>query len=179
MNAQRKYLFLATLIFLALPFLSFCQNPILKDSSDLKLIAAAKDIMKSAGTCALITLDNEGCARVRTMDPFLPEDDLTVWFGTKSESRKVSQIKKDPRVTLYYLSSDASGYVTIHGKAELVNDPKEKEKHWKDRWESFYNDRSKDYLLIKVSPIWMEVVSETHGIFGDSKTWQPPVVKFY
>ena len=55
------------------------------------------EIMSAAGTCTLITLDQEGRPRARVMDAFLPEDDFTVWFGTNPKSRKVAQIKNDPR----------------------------------------------------------------------------------
>jgi general stress protein 26 len=112
------------------------------------------------------------------MDPFLPESDFTVWFGTNPKSRKVDQIKKDPRVTLYYLENDGAGYVMIHGKAKIVNDQKEKEKRWKVEWEAFYANRDEDFLLIKVSPEWMEVISYAHGVVGDPSTWETPSVIF-
>ncbi len=124
------------------------------------------------------SLDENNLPMVRTMDPFPPESDFTVWFGTNAKSRKVNQIKTNPNVTLYYLDKDASGYVVIHGKAQLVDDDKEKEKHWKVEWESFYPNKSEDYLLIKVTPLRMEVLSTTRGITGDPKTWQTPVVIF-
>jgi general stress protein 26 len=66
----------------------------------------------------------------------------------------------------------------LHGIAQLVDDQKEKEKRWKDEWEDFYPNKTEDYLLIKVSPIWMEVSSTTRGIIGDTITWQPPSVLF-
>lgn len=148
------------------------------DIDPQKMMNAAEEIMVAANTCALITLGDEGFPRARAMDPFAPESDFTVWFGTNPNSRKVFQIKKDPRVSLYYLANDASGYVTIHGVAHLVNDPQEIENRWKEEWAAFYPDRSKGYILIKVSPLWMEVVSYTHGITGDSVTWQPPILEF-
>lgn len=157
---------------------SYSQGIEQMDSPDSKLILAAKDILSAANTCTLITLDREGRPRARIMDPFLPEDDMTVWFGTNRQSRKVDQIKNDPRVTLFYQTTDGSGYVMIHGKAELIDDPLEKEKRWKDGWEAFYPDKSKGYLLIRVSPLWMEVVSYAHGILGDPETWEPPAVYF-
>ncbi len=178
MKSLLQNTYLIFLILLLIPFEGQGQNTEHKDSSDIKLITAAREIMTAAGNCALITLDEEGRPRARAMDPFLPEKDLTVWFGTNSKSRKVDQIKKDPRVTLYYLDADASGYVMIHGKAVLVDDPEEKEKHWKDKWEAFYPNKSEDYLLIMVSPTWLELVSETRGIYGDSKTWQAPTLMF-
>lgn len=178
MKPPRKSIFLIFLILLFIPFKNYSQNIEAKDSSKVELMTAAREIMAAAGTCALITLDKEGRSRVRVMDPFIPESDFTVWFGTNPKSRKVDQIKKNPKVTLYYLDSDASGYVMIHGIAQLVDGKKEKEKYWKDAWEAFYPNKPEDYLLIKVSPEWMEVISVTRGINGDPTTWQPPVVLF-
>jgi general stress protein 26 len=134
--------------------------------------------MTSASTCALITLDKNGLPMVRTMSPFLPEKDFVVWFGTNPKSRKVIQIKNNPKVTLYYLDSDVSGYVVIHGIAQLADDQQEKNKRWKVEWEAFYPNRTEDYLLIKVSPQSMEVLSPKYGIIGDPATWQAPVVLF-
>jgi general stress protein 26 len=112
------------------------------------------------------------------MDPFDPEYDLTVWFGSNPQSKKVNQIKQNPNVTIYYLDTDGSGYVTIHGIAQIVVDQKEKENRWKDEWETFYPNRPEGYLLIKVSPIWMEIISYVRGIIGDPITWQAPTVVF-
>ena len=179
MKTHKGFVCITIIILISVPFSGLAQ--IAEQGSanaDQHLIAAAKEIMNSEGSCALITIDDEGVPRVRAMDPFAPEEDLTVWFGTNSRSRKVEQIKKDPRVSLYYLDEDASGYVIVQGVARLVNDPKEKEKRWKSEWEAFYPDKTKDYLLIEVTPIWMEVLSPPRGISADPVTWQPPVVNF-
>jgi len=166
------------LVVLVIPSTGFGQERENPDSLRNKLTVAAREIMTSAQTCALITLDKEGRPRVRVMDPFIPESDFTVWLGTNSNSRKVDQIKNDPRVTLYYLEDGASGYVMIHGTAYLVDDPKEKEKRWKPQWEAFYPDDREGYLLIKIIPEWLEVISYPHGITGDPVSWEPPKVAF-
>lgn len=178
MKLLRKPICILFLFLLFISIRSFSQNTDPTDPLKFELMNAAREIMTAANTCALITLDEEGRPRVRVMDPFLPENDFTVWFGTNPKSRKVNQIKKNSDVTLYYLDSDASGYVMIHGTAQLVDDQKEKEKHWKPEWKDFYPNKKDGYLLIKVSPEWMEIISESRGINGDPKTWQPPVVLF-
>ena len=170
--------YLIFVFFLLIPSLGFNQNSEQIDSLDYKLRNAAREIMIAAKTCALITLDHEGRPRVRAMDPLHPESDFTIWFGTNPKSRKVEQLKEDPRVTLYYVENDHSGYVMIHGTAQIVNNQKEKEKRWKVEWEPFYPNKSEDLILIKVSPQWMEVVSYAHGIIGDTITWEPPRVNF-
>lgn len=173
----RKFLYFL-LILLFIPSTGFGQESERTDSLRNKLTDAAREIMNSAESCALITLDQEGRPRVRTMDAFLPEVDFIVWFGTNAKSRKVEQIKNDPRVTLYYLEDEDAGYVMIYGTAYLVDDLYEKENRWKPEWEAFYPDNRDGYLLIKVVPEWMEVVSYTHGILGDAESWEPPTFVF-
>ena len=94
MKKINKPVYLIFTIFLLIPSLGFNQNSENLDSANNKLMNTAREIMTSAETCALITLDYEGLPRVRAMDPFLPESDFTVWFGTNAKSRKVDQIKK-------------------------------------------------------------------------------------
>ena len=134
--------------------------------------------MTTARYCALITVDASGRAQARTMDAFAPDDQMTVWFGTNPRSRKVAEIRRRPRVTLYYFDRENQAYVTIHGIARLVNDANEKARRFKDDWKAFYPDRDKDYLLIEVRPVTLEVVNTKKGIVGDPKTWRPPTVNF-
>jgi general stress protein 26 len=112
------------------------------------------------------------------MEPFLPESDFTIWLGTNPKSRKVNQIKNNPKVTLYYLDKNSLGYAVIHGTAKLINDQSEKNKRWKTEWDAYYPNNTDDYQLIKVSPEKMEVISYTHDIIGDPTTWKVPVVIF-
>ncbi len=143
-----------------------------------ELIAAAREIMSAARYCALITLDSSGQPQARTLDPFPPDENLVVWLGTNPRSRKVAAIRRNPRVTLYYFDREAQAYVTIHGIARLINDPKAKMKWWKDEWLAFYHDRAKDYLLIRVTPEKLEVVNVSKAILGDPLGWKPPSVTF-
>jgi len=143
-----------------------------------QLIAAAREIMTSARYCALITVDRSGQAQSRTVDPFAPDENMEIWIGTNPRSRKVAAIRRNPRVTLYYFDLEAQAYVSISGIARLVNDPKEKAKHWKAEWKAFYPDRARDYLLIAVRPERLELVNVKQGIVGDPLTWRPPAASF-
>ncbi len=157
---------------------TLAQNKQPADTSRQFLLDAAREIMLSAKKCGVITQNEQGVPQVRTMDPFSPEDDFTVWLATHPNTRKVQQIKNNPNVTLYYPDKNDKGYVAIHGVAELVNDQKEKDKRWKNEWKNFYANRTDGYLLIKVTPHYMELINYNHGISGDPKTWQPAMVRF-
>jgi len=143
-----------------------------------QLIAAAREIISNARYCALITLDGSGRTEARTVDPFPPGEDMEVWIGTNPRSRKVAEIRRHPRVTLYYFDREAQAYVSISGTARLVNDATEKARHWKDEWKDFYPNRANDYLLIAVKPEKLELVNVKKGIVGDPRTWKPPLVMF-
>jgi len=66
---------------------------------------------------------------------------------------------------------NSMGYATLLGRAALVSDPAEKAKRWKDDWAKLYKDRNRgdDYLLIKVTPIRLEVSAEGEGIRNDRR----------
>ncbi|UCH65977.1 MAG: pyridoxamine 5'-phosphate oxidase family protein [Ignavibacterium sp.] len=142
------------------------------------LILAAHEIIEEARYCALITLDMDGMPSVRTMDPFTPEENMVIWMGTHSKSRKVNEIRNDHRVSLYYADPDLAGYVVISGNAILVNDQTEKDKRWKKEWEPFYSENRASYLLIKVVPNKLEILSYKHNIIGNPETWRVPVIDF-
>lgn len=137
-----------------------------------------RKIIKNAKNCALITVDSEGNAYARTMDPFLPEKDFTIWMATNPSSSKVQQIKRNPKTTLYYFDAKTISYVTLQGNATIVNSKIEKDKRWKTAWKNFYKNRTTDYLLIKFKPKSATVVSEKYKILGDSITWEAPYLKF-
>jgi len=174
--ATRKFQFLISLILFAATAVAAqeTKQPLSRD----ELIAAARETMSTARYCALITQDSSGRPQARTLDPFPPDENMVVWLGTNPRSRKVAAIRRNPRVTLYYFDREAQAYVTIYGIARLINDPKAKLKWWKDEWKDFYPDRTKDFLLIRVTPERLEVVNVKKNIVGDPHTWKPPTVKF-
>lgn len=142
------------------------------------LIAAARDFMAATAACALITLDRTGQPHARVMDPFPPDADMVVWLATNPLSRKVREIRNDPRVTLIYIDTEGGGYVTLTGTAELVDEPGEKASRWKEGWESFYVDRDESYLLIKVTPGQLDILSFGHGITSNLPSWRTPSLEF-
>ncbi len=177
MNSSRDIVKVAAFLTLFLAA-SLVQGQETKPLSDEQLIAAAREIMTAARYSALITMDSSGRPQARAVDPFSPDENMVVWLGTNPRTRKVNEIRRNPRVTLYYFDREQEAYVTISGIARLVNDPKEKAKRWKDEWKDFYPDRATDYLLIVVEPEKLELVSIAKGIIGDPRTWKPPAVNF-
>ncbi len=138
------------------------------------VIAAARELMATQKYCALITLDETGRPSVRTMNPFPPDEDMSVWFATKDVTRKLEQIRRDPRVTVYYSDhQQAIGYVAIQGRAELVTDMTVIKKRWREYWKTAFPD-PKSIVLIRVVPEKLDVLYYKKGMNGDSVTWRTP-----
>jgi general stress protein 26 len=142
-----------------------------------RLIAAAREVMGAQTYCALITIDEAGRPQVRTMNPFPPEEDMTVWFATNTRSRKVQEIRRDPRVTLYYSDhKTAIGYVALAGRAVLVEDMQEILKRKRAYWDQAFPGL-KNLVLIKVVPERLDVLNYKAGTKADPETWRTPSIE--
>jgi general stress protein 26 len=165
--------FIKFVVFLCLLFnLTSCMHT--SNTPKMSLKEIAKELMVAAENAALITLDSTGVVHVRAMDPFLPEDNFTVWMGTNPKSLKVSQIQKNKLVSLYYFDKKSGGYVTLQGVATIVNATDKKEQYWKKEWKNFYQNITTDYVLIKFVHNKAKIISEKHKVLGDSITWEVP-----
>ncbi len=144
------------------------------------LLQAARHIMEKVRYCAFITVDSSETPRARIVDAFAPDSQMVVWVATNPRTRKVKQIQRNPRVTLFYWDPDGISYVAYTGTATLVSDPREKARHWKEAWKNFYQDRwrGEDYVLIRIQPTRIEVVSYEFGILNEPTSWRPPAVEF-
>jgi general stress protein 26 len=142
------------------------------------VIKAAKEIIGHLHYCALVTIDSSGTADVRTMNPFPPEDDMTVYMATDTRSRKYLEIKKNPKVSLYYANHAVSeGYVTITGRAELVTDNAEIQKRKRDYWAQAFPD-FKYLVLIKVIPEKLEVINYKRKMLNAKVGWAAREIQF-
>ncbi|MEN8153420.1 MAG: pyridoxamine 5'-phosphate oxidase family protein [Acidobacteriota bacterium] len=144
-----------------------------------KLINTAKKIIGSSDLCVLITTGENGFPNTRVMDPFPPDKNMVVRMGTNSNSRKVKEIKKNNKVTIYYEIPGGDGYVNLKGEAYLIDKEEEKRKYWKKGWEKFYPPDRNNFILIKVVPVKLEIVSYKNGLTGDPVTWEAPSLSFY
>ena len=146
--------------------------------SRTQVVAAAKAIMQEARYCTFVTAGRDGQPQARIVDPFPPDSDFVVWIATNALTRKVEEIRRNPRVTLLYFSAATFEYVTVIGTAVLDSDPRDKAAHWKPEWAGMYKDQNRgdDYLLVRVKATRLEVVSTRRGILNDPKTWRPVIV---
>lgn len=89
--------------------------------------------------------------------------DFASYLGTNTSSRKVSQMREDDRVCLYY--SDNEGYegCMVRGRVREVTDPAIIAAVWTDDWNMYYHGGRDggDFTLMAFVPV---LVRYYHGL---------------
>ncbi|NPA43677.1 MAG: pyridoxamine 5'-phosphate oxidase family protein [Chlorobi bacterium] len=135
------------------------------------LLDRARRLMNRAYFATLVTLKQD-IPRARVMEPFAPDSTWVIWMGTNRLSRKVKEIERNPTAVLHYFDRGAPGYVTLYGRAYIVEDPLLRDSIWRPAWAAFYPDKSR-YVLIRFETDSLELIDAGAGLPGDSLTWKP------
>lgn len=141
------------------------------------ILKSAGEIVNSSKLCVLISRGLDGFPNARTMDPFPPDKNWVIWMGTNSQSRKVKEILKNNKISIFYESPNGDGYVTLKGSGFINNEQENKVKYFKDGWKEFYPGDRKNFTLIKFIPELLEIVSYKKGLLGEKTTWTAPSIK--
>jgi general stress protein 26 len=171
---------LAVLALVLLPAASApAQAPPASPADPALVRRAAREIAVAARFCTLSTVGTDSLLQARVMDVFPIGEDLVAWMGTHKGTRKVAELARDPRATLSCFDPAGPGYVTFAGRAERVTDAAALAQRFKPEWAPFYEGgaQSRDYLLLKLVPRRVEVVSHAHGLASGPRAWRPEILE--
>jgi len=162
---------IARLALLLLPALAAAQAP---DA----MLAAARDVMAAAEYCFLITVDQDGQPQARLMQQFPPTANFTVWMGANPRSRKIAQIRANPRATLACSHAAGPAYLTLNGSARVVDNAAERRKHWRPDWDLHFpgGPTGPNFILIEFTPERLELISAKHEIGIAPASLRPPAL---
>ncbi|MCR5064059.1 MAG: pyridoxamine 5'-phosphate oxidase family protein [Treponema sp.] len=84
-------------------------------------------------------------------------DTVTIYFSTNTSSRKVSQIRANNKVCLYFVLPKKFKGVSAIGTIEEVTDQTVKEDFWQTGWYIYYHKgpTDPDYTLLKFTSKYM------------------------
>ena len=124
-------------------------------------------ITRRAHLASLATFSGDGKPWVRYVIP-RADDDLTIRIATRVNSRKVSQIRKNPEVHLTCGVSDprhVETFLQIQGRARFTTDQGERDAFWDPHLENiFEGPNDPEYGVILITPyrieVWREGISE-------------------
>lgn len=151
------------------------------------ILKAARALMESDENMALVTIDNKGQPRVRSVRAFLSEVDpvdkrkgMTVWVMTRDTTRKLKQIRQRPQVTLYFNDDAKLSYLSIMGTAVIHTDPEAPRVKpfvsLEGYKEFFWPQFPRGFVMIEIIPRWIEFMGP--GIKNHKEHWRPQAVEF-
>lgn len=119
-----------------------------------KNIAILKEMAEGVRTCMFTTFSSGDEFGSRPMGTAKIEDDGSLWFYTNEYSLKSKEISKENNVLLAYSDPSNNTYLTVKGKAELVDDKVRKEAYFSPFVKAWFPDGVEDprLILIKVTP---------------------------
>lgn len=82
------------------------------------------------------------------------EDDGTIWFFSTKKSDRNGYVKKDPRVQLLLTNNDDMDYLSIYGKAEVLEDVEKARELWSPHVKAWFPEGPTDpnLSLIRFKP---------------------------
>ncbi|WP_449536398.1 pyridoxamine 5'-phosphate oxidase family protein [Ferdinandcohnia sp. Marseille-Q9671] len=112
-------------------------------------IETLRELIKDVDTAMLTTATEEGLVS-RPMRTQQVEFDGDLWFFTKKETNKYDEIVHNQDVNVAYVGKS---YVSVRGKAEIVEDLNKKKELWHKVYEKFMQTSYDDpnVILIKVN----------------------------
>ena len=123
-------------------------------------------LIRKAKIAMLITTTAKGALRSRPMGTQRESFDGNLWFFTHASEPKVQEIKKHPQVNVSFANPDKNEYVSLSGKASLVNDRAKMAALWQKPLKTWFpkelNDP--DLALLKVEVEQAEYWDQNGGV---------------
>ncbi len=87
-----------------------------------ELLRIARETIDAVPSCVAITVDPNGDANARVVNSSKLTDQWTVRFMTDRRTRKINEIERTGRMTLLYQNNASGAYVTLVGRATIIDD---------------------------------------------------------
>ena len=116
-------------------------------------IEKLRELINDIDIAMLTTVDKDGTLRSRPMGTQKAEFDGDLWFLTSVDTPKVGEIQRESRVNVSYAKPDKNRYVSVSGKAVLINDRAKIDEFWDPIYKAFFPEGKDDpkLRLLKVN----------------------------
>jgi len=132
---------------------------------DIHLLAG---LIRDVEVAMLTTVSADGRLVSRPLGTQQVDFDGDLWFATEADSPKVAEIAAEPRVNVAYASPEQNTYVSVAGRAQIVDDRARVEALWSPSMELFFPGGKDDpnLRLIHVRAESAEYWNSPAGLFG-------------
>jgi general stress protein 26 len=133
------------------------------------------DFVKDMKIAMMTTVDTDGTLHSRPMYNQDADEHGDLWFFTKINSPKTTELSRDNEVNLGYCDPSKQHYVSVSGKAEIVRDRAKIEEKWSEGLRTWFPEGKDDpsIALIRVHPAkgeyWDSPSSTVLHLYGYAK----------
>ena len=133
--------------------------------------------------CMMTTVEEDGRLASRPMYALEADKAGDVWFFTRIELSKTTEISRDGHVNLAYSHPSKQHYISLSGRAEIVRDKRHIQDKWSEPLRTWFPEGKDDpqLALIRVHPergeFWDSPSSTVVHLYGYVKaaiTGSPP-----
>lgn len=117
-------------------------------------VSKMKELIGHNAVCMFTSNIDEVPLQTRPMTTQEVDDEGNFWFFSGKESHKNYEVKNDSRVQLLFANTSESEYLTVYGRAVVIEDRKKIEEMWSPMAKAWFQAGKDDpeLTLIKVKP---------------------------
>lgn len=146
-----------------------------QDVSQHHDIETLAKLIKNIQFGMLTTIHDDGNLRSRPMTLQQTEFDGSLWFFTGKLTEVAIDVQSEPRVNVAFADIDKSSYISVTGRAELVEDREKMKELWSPAIKAFFPEGLEDpeLVLIRVdvdsADYWDTPSSKVVQLYGFAK----------
>lgn len=144
-----------------------------KDLQKLEDIELLRNMIDKSKTAMLTTFTFDKGFHSRPMGTAQLDVEGNLWFFTNEFSSKVAEISHDNQVNVTYANNSATTYISINGKAQVIDNKAKAAELWNPFVEAFFPDGVDDpsLTLLKVDIADAEYWDNSAGPLGLAFKW--------
>jgi len=128
-------------------------------------IEKMKKLVEAADMCMFATRLDAVPLSARPMSTRKVDDDGSIWFFSRSNSKKNNEIRIDQRVHLFYSNPGSAEFLNVFGNAEIVRNTAKAKELWSAWAKTWFPDGVDDpeLTLLKVQPVEVHYWDTQHN----------------
>lgn len=119
-------------------------------------IRESQALVKRSLIAMLGTNGDDGYPNIKAMIKCEHEGLKTVWFSTNTSSRRVAQLKQNPKACVYFVDFDRWKGLMLVGTVEILQDIGSRRRLWPEGDEKYYplGMTDPDYTVLRFTATW-------------------------
>lgn len=117
-------------------------------------VAKMQELVKHNAVCMFTSNVGEVPLQTRPMTTQEVDDEGNFWFLSSKDSHKNHQVSEDARVQLIYANTSESEFLTVYGRASVLDDRQKIEEMWSPMAKAWFEKGKDDpdLSLLRVTP---------------------------